>query len=118
MLVPGATFTRELGEERQRYVPLRHARVVGDPDVIWVVVARWSYEDGSTEWALEYWDKRNEAGPDAYFDSEEGAMGQAADEFGIGADDWRDGPQPAADWRDGPKPAAERPHKPSAPPRS
>ena len=29
------------------YTGLRHARVEDDPDVVWVVVAHWSYEDGA-----------------------------------------------------------------------
>ena len=78
------------------YTGLRHARVEDDPDVVWVVVAHWSYEDGTSEWALEYWDERGEAGPDAFFDSEAGAAAQAAIEFGICDEDWRDGPQPIA----------------------
>jgi hypothetical protein len=76
------------------YAPLRHAPVEADPDILWVVIARWAYEDGTTEWALEYWDERNEAGPDAYFQSEAQAEAQAADEFGTAEEDWRAGPQP------------------------
>jgi hypothetical protein len=76
------------------YTPLRHARVQTDPDVVWVVIARWTFPDGRTEWALEYWDERNEADYDAVFEDEFGAMALAEREFGIGAEEWRDGPQP------------------------
>ena len=82
------------------YTPLRHAPVEGDPDVLWVVIARWAYEDGTTEWALEYWNERNPADQDAYFNSQAEAEAQAANEFGIGEDDWQDGPQPRGARRD------------------
>ena len=65
-----------------------------NPDVAWVVIARWTYPNGKTEWALEYWDERNEADEDAFFEDESGARALAAREFGIGENDWRDGPQP------------------------
>jgi hypothetical protein len=83
----------------QRYTPLRHARV-GEAEVSgdrllpveWVVLARWEFGTGVTEFCVEYLDAAAEiAGKDAHFHSEEEAERHAASEFGLVPDDWRDG---------------------------
>jgi hypothetical protein len=43
---------------------------------------------------LEYWDGQGEADRDAEVSDEEAAVDLAQREFGIGAEDWRPGPQP------------------------
>jgi hypothetical protein len=78
------------------YKVVRHAKVATDPNVAWVSIARWIFENGTTEWTLEYWDRHgNDADRDAEFEDEAGAKAQAFREFGIREEDWRDGPEPA-----------------------
>ena len=76
------------------YRVTRHAPVRGDDDVLWVSIARWMHQDGSIQWCLEYWDDVGEADHDLEVSDEEAAVAQAFEEFGIGAADWRPGPQP------------------------
>jgi hypothetical protein len=77
-----------------QYECVRHARVTGDPDVEWVAIGVWSFPDGTTEWTLEYWDANGAAADDSVLPSEQAAKALAAETFGIGDDDWSDGPQP------------------------
>ena len=81
-------------EAEAEYLVTRHAPVKGDSDVCWVAVARWRFSDGSTQWCLEYWEDRGEAGRDADVPDEASAVQRAREQFGVGAEDWRPGPQP------------------------
>ena len=74
-----------------QYTVKRHARVEGDPDVVWVAVARWDHPDGSVEWCVEYWDEQGEADHDKRFATEAEADAQAVKEFELEPDDWRPG---------------------------
>jgi hypothetical protein len=75
------------GDSVSEYTVLRHARVK-DPEVVWVAIARWDYEDGTTEWTLEYWDEQGEAGEDQTFGTQVEAEAQAMREFRLGQDAW------------------------------
>lgn len=85
-------------EHVSEYTVLRHARVE-DPEVTWVAIARWNHKDG-TEWCVEYWEERGEAGPDRSFKTEAEADAHATKEFGVAPDAWKAGPNqfgPAGD---------------------
>lgn len=80
-----------------QYEVVRHAKVRNDPEVAWVSIARWTFPNGRTEWALEYWDAaHDDADHDAIFEDEASAKAAAAREFGIREADWRPGPEPSA----------------------
>lgn len=78
------------------YATACHARAQGgDPDVVWVVVARWSeLADGSSDWYLEQWDAQGEAGEDIPATSEDAAKAIAHERFGVPVNSWQPGPQP------------------------
>ena len=80
--------------DRFDYCVTQHAPVRGDDDVLWVSIAQWVHQDGGIQWCLEYWDERGEADHDLDVPDERAAMKHAADEFGIGPNDWRPGVQP------------------------
>ena len=78
------------GAEVSEYTVLRHARVDAPP-VVWVAIARWDHDDGTTEFTLEYWEERGEADHDRRFGTEADAEAHAISEFGLQPDAWHPG---------------------------
>lgn len=81
------------------YPPLRHAHI-GEKEihcdrlmpVEWVVLGRFDHDSGVVEFCVEYLDDRTEIAAEddssgSLVDAEHYASGQ----FGLSADDWRDG---------------------------
>ena len=66
--------------------------------VEWVMIARWEFASGLTEFCVEYLDASGEtAGEDVHLRSEQEAEQHAAAEFGVVHSDWRGGhPTPAS----------------------
>jgi hypothetical protein len=79
------------------YRPVRHARVAPDavpPETVaWVLIAHWTYPDGTEDWCLEYLDRNAETiDDDTYHDSEPSAAAHAESRYG--ADVWHPGVPP------------------------
>jgi hypothetical protein len=70
----------------------RHASLEGVPDLAWVVVAHWRFDDHE-EWFTEYWsDDFNEEAPEVQHRSWSDAVAHAEAEFG--PLEWKPGPPP------------------------
>ncbi|MEA2274632.1 MAG: hypothetical protein QOI98_3340 [Solirubrobacteraceae bacterium] len=81
-------------DQDSQYEVTRHAPVRGQPDVCWVAVARWTRQDGTTQWCVEHWEDRGEADRDIDVADEASGVALAERQFGITTADWRRGPQP------------------------